>query len=104
MSLTLASRQVLMASIVSARPVAMGFSQNTCLPAAAHACRQSGKGVRYGLFRQVFFCRNITPWCSQSIHTVPGTHLDLVGVKLGGGADPHGVHLGVVDHLVARGV
>ena len=40
MSLTLASRQVLMASIVSASPVAMGFSQNTCLPAAAHACRR----------------------------------------------------------------
>lgn len=37
MSLTLASRQVLMASIVSASPVAMGFSQKTCFPAAAHA-------------------------------------------------------------------
>ena len=31
------SSQKLMASIVSLIPVAMGFSQNTCLPAAAHA-------------------------------------------------------------------
>mmetsp|Transcript_1044 Transcript_1044/g.2896 ORF Transcript_1044/g.2896 Transcript_1044/m.2896 type:complete len:227 (-) Transcript_1044:124-804(-) len=36
-SLTPAELQALIASIVSARSVAIGFSQNTCLPAAAHA-------------------------------------------------------------------
>lgn len=28
------------------------------------------------------------------------TYLDLVGVVLGWGADPYGVDIGVVDHLV----
>ena len=37
MSFTPASLQALMASTVSARSVARGFSQNTCLPLAAHA-------------------------------------------------------------------
>ena len=37
MSLMPASLHALIASIVSGRSVAIGFSQNTCLPAAAHA-------------------------------------------------------------------
>mmetsp|Transcript_7940 Transcript_7940/g.26945 ORF Transcript_7940/g.26945 Transcript_7940/m.26945 type:complete len:249 (+) Transcript_7940:517-1263(+) len=37
MSLTPAALQASMASMVSGRSVAIGFSQNTCLPAAAHA-------------------------------------------------------------------
>merc|ERR1712185_519032 len=37
MSLTPAELHALIASIVSGRSVAIGFSQNTCLPAAAHA-------------------------------------------------------------------
>ncbi len=33
-----------------------------------------------------------------------GTSLDLVGVVLGGGADPNSVHVGVADYLVQRQV
>ena len=45
MSLTLASLQALMASIVSGTSVAMGFSQNTCLPLAAHALIYVSLGI-----------------------------------------------------------
>lgn len=101
----------LMASMVPARSVAMGFSQKTCLPACAKGRkgRMCKKRISHTVIRhEIRYTKLIHPQVIQPhglacMHgpTCLGALLDLVGVELGRGADPDGLHLRVVDHLVA---
>ena len=88
MSLTPALLQALIASIVSARSVAIGFSQKTCFPAAAHALicsawKLDGEQIHTASTSGWLITSSASPLKASSLYLdAAASALDTVGLEM----------------------